>query len=132
MPQRTDPRRRLGALGEELAARHLEARGHRILDRAARTRAGELDVVAFADATIVFAEVKARRVRSRKTPIDPEQGPLAKIDARRRARLRRAATAWLSARPERPYARRIRFDAIGIVVDARGNVLSLEHVEDAF
>ena len=41
-----DPRRRLGARGEELAARHLEARGFEIVERNFRTRYGELDVIA--------------------------------------------------------------------------------------
>ena len=40
-----DPRRRLGELGEDEAVRHLERRGHEILDRNFRTRYGELDVV---------------------------------------------------------------------------------------
>ena len=36
--RRADPRRELGAAGEELAARHLEARGLEIVDRNFRTR----------------------------------------------------------------------------------------------
>ncbi|MGH8575185.1 MAG: YraN family protein, partial [Gammaproteobacteria bacterium] len=38
-----DPRRRLGALGESLAARHMEVRGYEVIERNFRTRHGELD-----------------------------------------------------------------------------------------
>jgi putative endonuclease len=132
MPTRADPRHTLGRLGEELAAHHLKARGHQILDRRARTPAGEVDLVTLARGTVVFAEVKTRRARSPVAPIDSAHGPFTKIDMRKRARLRRAAAAWLSENPSRPYARAVRFDAIGIVVDAAGRVRALEHVEDAF
>ena len=53
-----DPRRRLGARGEELAARHLEARGLEVVERNFRTRYGELDVVARDPRFLVFCEVK--------------------------------------------------------------------------
>src|SRR5947208_15569229 len=60
LPSALDDRRRaLGRLGEELAAAHLSARGFRILERNARTRAGEIDIIAFDGHTLVFAEVVA-------------------------------------------------------------------------
>ena len=40
--------------------------------------------------------------------------------------------AYLSDVRDRPWARDVRFDAIGVVVDARGTLLRLDHVEDAF
>jgi putative endonuclease len=126
---RTDPRRRLGRAGEELAARHLESRGFEILARCARTAQGELDVVAFGGETIVFVEVKTRRAGARE---DGAADPLESIGPRKRARLRRAGAAWLSAQSERPRARRIRFDAIGVTIDGAGRVRALEHVCDAF
>jgi putative endonuclease len=126
---RTDPRQALGRAGEELATRHLESRGFEILARCARTAQGELDVVAFGDQTIVFVEVKTRRVGVRG---DHAADPLESIGPRKRARLRRAGAAWLSAHRDRPRARRIRFDAIGVTIDGAGRVRALEHVCDAF
>jgi putative endonuclease len=58
-----DPRRRLGARGEELAARHLEARGFELVERNFRTRYGELDIVARDSRFLVFCEVKTRIAR---------------------------------------------------------------------
>lgn len=124
-----DPRRRIGAAGERLAATHLEARGFRLLDRNFRTRHGELDLVAADDRYLVFCEVKARVGRASPSPFDP----LSKVDRRKRLRLRRMARVWLSQRIEaRPYPAQIRFDAIGITVDGSGALLALEHVENAF
>jgi putative endonuclease len=129
MATRTDPRGALGHLGEELAARHLRGQGMQILARCAHTAAGEVDLVAYADGTIVFVEVKTRRVRARAAT---ERDPLESIGPRKRARLRRAGAAWLSEHRERPHARTIRFDAIGVTIDAAGRALALEHVRDAF
>jgi putative endonuclease len=126
---RTDPRRGLGRAGEELAARHLEGQGLEILARCARTAQGELDVVAFGDETIVFVEVKTRRVGASG---DHAGDPLESIGPRKRTRLRRAGAAWLSAHRDRPRALRIRFDAIGVTIDGGGRVRALEHVRDAF
>ena len=52
-----DARKRLGAEGEELAARHLRRRGFEIVDRNYRTRWGELDIVAFDGRVLAFCEV---------------------------------------------------------------------------
>jgi len=125
----TDLRGRLGGTGEELAARHLEARGFEILARCARTALGELDLVAFGEQTIVFVEVKTRRVGALE---DRFGDPLESIGPRKRARVRRAGAAWLSEHRERVRARRIRFDAIGVAIDGAGRVRALEHVRDAF
>jgi putative endonuclease len=128
----TDPRHALGRVGEELAVRHLERGGYAILARGARTGAGEVDVVAFAQDTIVFVEVKARRAGARARDEQGERGPFDAIDHRKRARVRRAGAAWLSEHAERPLARNIRFDAIGVIIDGAGRVRSLEHLEGAF
>ena len=130
-----DPRRRLGARGELLAARHLEARGCEVIDRNFRTRFGELDLVARDERFLVFCEVKARIVRAvdeRAGAANP-LGPFASIGSRKQRQVRAMAREWLAqgvlegARPPE-----IRFDAIGISFDTRGRLLSLEHLEAAF
>jgi hypothetical protein len=43
------------------------------------------------------------------------------------------AREWLAQRVDsRPYPPELRFDAIGITLDAAGALLVLEHVEEAF
>jgi putative endonuclease len=128
---RGDGRREVGRSGERFAAAHLESIGFRVLSRNARTRRGEIDLIAFDGVTLAFVEVKTRRGRARKRGSDPQ--PLLGLGGRQRARLRQLAAAWLtqSAR-ERPYARTIRFDAIGVLVGTRGELLHLEHLEAAW
>lgn len=118
-----DPRHRLGRAGEAFAAAHLERLGFVILDRNFRTRWGELDLVARDDRRIVFCEVKTRRVGA--TP------PIESLRERQRRRVRRMAVAWLQSQP-RPFAPELRFDAVGVTVDARDRLVALEHLEGAF
>lgn len=120
--------RPLGRLGEEIAAAHLERRGYAVLARNARTRHGEIDLVARHGHALVFVEVKTRRALRRGAPDDPLEG----IRVRQRLRLRQLAGAWLAANPPRPAPTLIRFDAIGVTVDRRGRLLRLDHVEDAW
>jgi putative endonuclease len=127
-----DPRRVLGRLGEQLAAAHLERLGFAIVARNARTRYGEIDLIAFDGEALVFVEVKARRAR-RRWQLSPQEQPLAWLRASQRARLRRLAAAWLHReRANRPTAHTIRFDAIGVVVDEADRLLCLDHVEGAW
>jgi putative endonuclease len=132
-PAGADPRRALGRRGEALAAEHLRRRGFALLAHNARTRHGEIDLIVFDGHTLVFCEVKCRRARRGAGASDPSRQPLAGIGARKRARLRRLAAAWLADRSRpRPTARLIRFDAIGVSVDARDELLALEHLESAW
>ena len=42
------------------------------------------------------------------------------------------AAAFLREVSDRPHAAELRFDAIGVVIDARGRLVRLEHLEAAF
>jgi putative endonuclease len=115
-----------------LAADHLRRLGFAQLGRNERTRYGEIDLIAFDGGTLVFAEVKTRRVNANALR-HPHQQPLSWLRRRQRARLRRLATAWLSNEQRvRPTAHTIRFDAIGVTVDPRGRLLRIDHVEGAW
>jgi putative endonuclease len=128
-----DARRALGRRGEELAAAHLRAKGFRTLAHNVRTRHGEIDLIGFDGETLVFAEVKTRRIGTRQAGIRPDQQPLLGLSVRQQRRLRRLAAAWLrDAGARGPGARTIRFDAIGVAIDTRGRLRQLEHVEEAW
>ena len=124
-----DPRRSLGELGEDEAARHLERLGHSILDRNFRTRYGELDVVSSTGECLVFCEVKTRTLGGRRGP----STALEAIGPAKRRRLRLMAREWFRARSgHERFPGRVRFDAVGVVLDARRQLVALDHVEDAF
>jgi putative endonuclease len=124
----SDRRRRIGQLGERLAARSLERNGYRIVERNYRTRDGEIDIVARRGQTLIFCEVKTVVVRQ------TGNGPAFALEAVRttkRAKIRRLARSWMSERSAGGFLS-VRFDAIGVTLSTQGRVLALEHVEAAF
>ncbi len=126
----SDPRRRLGARGEELAARHLEARGLEVVERNYRTRYGEIDVVARDMRFLVFCEVKTRIVRGDARDV---LGPFAAIGPRKQRQVRAMAREWLAGgRLQGARPSELRFDAIGVSFDPAGRLLAVEHLEAAF
>jgi putative endonuclease len=124
----TARRQRIGRAAEDLVAARLTARGWKLVERNARTRYGELDIVALDGEALVFVEVKAGRAGS---DFGPER-PVLSVDWRKQLRVRRLATAWMSERRGvRPYAD-IRFDAVGVTIDHAGRAVAVEHIEGAF
>jgi putative endonuclease len=125
-------RQRIGRRGEELARAHLQELGWRVIEANARTRYGEIDIVAADGSALVFVEVKTLRAGS---PFG-SAGPLEGIGPRKRLQVRRLARAWLAERQRSPPGggrfELIRFDAIGVVLGAGGELLELEHVPAAF
>jgi putative endonuclease len=122
----------VGARGEDLAAKHMCGVGFTILARNARTRGGEIDLIAFDGGTLAFVEVKTRLVRGRGRAPRADQQPLSGLGTRQRRRLRRLAAAWLREERRRPDAETIRFDAIGVMLDSDGAPRRIDHVQDAF
>lgn len=124
----TVARRRTGEIAEEHVARRLAAKGWEIVERNARTRYGELDVVARDGRTLVFIEVKGAREN---TSFGPEK-PILSIDSRKQRRVRRLATAWMSERRDQPPYAEIRFDAVGVTLDRSDRVVDVDYVKGAF
>lgn len=125
----TKGRQTIGRTGEDLVATRLRASGWRIVERNARTRFGELDIVAMDGQTLVFVEVKAIRQGS---AFGPER-PVLAIDRRKQQRIRRLATAWMTERRTGgPYYEEIRLDAVGVTLSRSGDVLDVEHIRGAF
>ncbi len=100
-------RRVLGDAGEHIAERALLDRGWRVVDRNARTRYGEIDLVCHDGAGYVFVEVKTRRVGSF-VPAVEAVGPR-KLD-----RLTRLAEAWLALQRQRGAAWRLVLAALTV------------------
>jgi putative endonuclease len=121
---------RVGRLGERLAARCLERGGYTVVERNYRTREGEIDLVARRGRLLVFCEVKTIVARA------SGRGPAYALEAvgpAKRVQVRRIARSWLTEHAS--LVRRcpnIRFDAVGVTLSPAGEVLSLEHVENAF
>jgi putative endonuclease len=127
----TEARQRLGRAAERLAATRLERAGMRILARNVRTTSvrGEIDLIALDGPELVFVEVKALRAASVAGP----ERPAIAVGWRKRHKLRSLAVAWLRDRDGAvPAHRGLRFDVVGLRLDATGRVSEWEHVRGAF
>ncbi len=104
----------LGRWGEDVAARHLERAGCRVLARNWRAGRLEIDLVVRDGPVVAFVEVKTRR--------PGPQHPAEAVDRRKRVRLRRAAAGWIATHAS--GAGEYRFDVVSVVVgaDGRGTV----------
>ena len=113
-----------GALGEDVAANFLIARGYRILERNFRCKGGEVDIIARApaDKGLVFIEVKARRGLSYGVP------QLAVTHFKQR-QISKAALTWLSIKGL--HDTNARFDVIAILLHT-GSPHAIEHIQNAF
>ena len=122
----TDLRHHLGRIGEDLALAHLERLGYALVARNHRTRYGELDLVVFDgdDAGLRRGQDAAGQRGGR--------GPWEALHERKRRQVRRMAAAFLLEVTDRPHSPDLRFDAIGVVIDARGKLVRLDHLEAAF
>lgn len=124
----TQARLHTGRLAEDLVAVRLQAAGWEIVERNARTRHGELDLVALDGRTLVFIEVKAGRQGS---AFGPER-PVLSVGPRKQQRVRRLAAAWMASHRNGPRYDRIRFDAVGVTFDRNDHPVEVEHIQNAF
>jgi putative endonuclease len=124
----TDARRRTGQIAEDLVAAQLAAKGWEVVERNARTRYGELDIVALDGPVLVFVEVKGARAD---THFGPEK-PILSIDFTKQRRVRRLGTAWMAERRQLPPFDDIRFDAVGVTLDRAGRAVEVDYIKGAF
>lgn len=114
-----------GALGEELAANYLIARGYQILERNFRCKGGEVDIVVRAPGSekcLVFVEVKTRRSLTYGVP------QLAVTPFKQR-QISKAALTWIAK--HRLHDHNARFDVIAILLQRNGQH-TVEQIQNAF
>ncbi len=131
-----DPRRALGAAGEAMAARALEAAGLRILERNWRCTGeglpGEIDLVAEEVAPDyvqggrlapwrVIVEVRTRRGASHGTALQS-------VTEAKARRLRALGAVWVQ---EHNWQGPWRIDVVAIQMDNQGRLLEVEHLRHA-
>ena len=112
----------LGRLGEDLAARHLESRGYRLIERNYRCSTGEMDIIARDGGYIAFVEVRTRRGRSHGTPEDS-------ITPTKQRKLVEVAMCYLDERGLGDVDWRI--DVVAIEMDFDGRVRRLNVITSA-
>ena len=111
----------LGRKGETLAKTLLEAAGYEILDENWTYGKAEIDLVAYKDKVIIFAEVKTRTGNSFGEPEDF-------VDNRKQKLIAEAADEYIYLMDHQGG---VRFDIISVLFDKNANY-TLKHIEDAF
>ncbi len=109
-----------GKMGEEMAQKHLLAKGYKIIATNWRFGKDEIDIVAMHNSFLVIVEVKTR---STNFFGDPEEA----VTNKKKKFLVRAADAYINIHN---VAEEVRFDIISIVVT--GPHWEINHIEDAF
>lgn len=112
----------LGRRGEELAAKHLEEHGMRVVARNWRCQHGEIDLVARDGRDTVIVEVKTRSSNDFGHPFEA-------ITPQKLGRLRRLAAAWCerAGGPTNPIGR-VRIDAVAVLLP-EGSPAVIEHLQ---
>lgn len=112
-----------GRMGENIAARLLEAKGYRIEARNFRAGRSEVDIIAWDGQTgaLVFVEVKTRAS-------DAFGGPEGAVDGRKMDRMARAAGVYMD---QIGHEGELRFDIISVLM-RQGKVMDIRHYEDVF
>lgn len=113
----------LGAVGEELAVRFLQAQGYQLLVRNYTCGLGEIDLVARDGGYLVFVEVKTRRSDLKGLPAEA-------VTPRKRRQVIKTAKAYLQARLAVDEAD-CRFDVVSVLL-RRGEEPVVEVIRDAF
>jgi putative endonuclease len=102
---RLSPAQARGRQAEDMAARHLEAHGLRVIERNVRCRGGEVDLVCLDRGAVVFVEVRLRTSGR-------FGGAAESITAAKRGRILLAAQWWLGGAGRRYRSAPCRLDAV--------------------
>ncbi len=125
---------KLGALGEKIAADHLEKNGYRIVDKNVRMSKNEIDIIAEDDSFLVFVEVKTRSVEHEGSSL--YGSPARAVDSKKRSNTVKAAIDYLRINHT---DKQPRIDVIEVYMKERDEtktiypqILSINHIRNAF
>ncbi len=111
----------LGQAGENFAAKFLESKGYKIIEKNFRIRSAEIDIIAEFDDEIIFVEVKTRSNTRRGLPAEA-------VNFHKQKKIIEAASVFLQ--DDNFFNRPCRFDVIEIY--SNGKNFELRHIENAF
>jgi putative endonuclease len=113
-------RKKLGEMGEKIAAEFLKRQGYNILHQNYRCRFGEIDIVAKDNSSYVFIEVKTRRGLEYGRPIEA----INKVKINRMLK-----TLQFYLKQYKIYNSNIRVDAMEIIVNNSKNI-EINHIKN--
>jgi len=114
--------KKIGQIGEELAANFLIEKGYEILEKNWRYSNAEIDIIAKDRDILVFIEVKTRSS-------DYYGAPEEFVSARQSELIFKAAQSYTE---QIAYDWAIRFDIISLLKDNTRMAFSIKHIEDVY
>ena len=115
-------KRQRGQQGEQIAVTYLQQQGYRIQQQNYRCRRGEIDIIAWDGATLVFVEVKTKS----QTAFGP---PQAMVHRRKQQTIAHVAMTYVQQYRLQDTA--LRFDVVAILFSVDG-LPAVTHVPAAF
>lgn len=110
-----------GKIGEIIAAKHLEAKGFKIIAKNYKNKIGEIDLIAKDGDYLVFVEVKTRLSAAFGNPVEA-------VNFYKQRKIRQVALAYL--KQHKLLEQNCRFDVVSIIGQADDCVIT--HIENAF
>lgn len=126
--------RETGKLGEHIAARFLEKKGYKILDRNYRfaifgPQKGEIDIVAKKGDLICFIEVKTL-CHGVGQIMSELSNPEIKVDFFKMRKIQKAAMSWLM-KNKIPLDSPWQIDVVAVIIDNGGQKAEIRHLQNA-
>ena len=118
--------RRIGNIGERIAAKELKKKGYKILKRNFVATDAEIDIICENKTTLAFVEVKTRTL-GRESP--REMRPASAVTPDKQRKIIEAAREFLATREK---GKRISLDIVEVYLDGDGRKKSVLHIENAF
>lgn len=112
--------RKVGFLGENLAAEALKSKGYEILERNFSNRFGEIDIIAKDKNVLVFVEVKAKKRADFGMPEEM-------INAYKLQKIRKMAEVYMNGKTIP-----CRIDVVAIILSETNELQSLNHYENVY
>ena len=116
-------KRRIGNLGEKLAAKFLKKQGYKILKRNFVAEGAEIDIIARRKDTVVFAEVKTRSAKE-----GENLSPASAVTPEKQRKIIKAAK-YYAAYNAKDFI--LRLDVIEILLESKRK-RTINHIENAF
>lgn len=111
-----------GALGEQLAARFLRKKGYLICAANYSYGTGEIDIIAEKKKIMCFVEVKTRTQGGMYAPADA-------VDYKKQENIKSSAAAYMNGFS---LKNKIRYDIIEVILSDNNDLVSINHIKNAF
>ncbi|MBQ7333647.1 MAG: YraN family protein [Clostridia bacterium] len=116
-------KRRIGDLGEKIAAKHLKKQGYKILEKNFVAEGCEIDIIASFGEVVAFVEVKTRSFKE-----DTLISPSAAVTPEKQRKIIKTAKCYAAYHA---HGKILRLDVIEIILDGN-KAKEINHIENAF